>query len=59
MFCLTEAADGGYRLTYLFRLAERLAAEAGTDLEGGKKMIMDSLGGILLGRPTTRKRSRT
>ncbi len=35
------------------RLAERLAAEAGTDLEGGKKMIMDSLGGIPLGRPST------
>lgn len=35
------------------RLAERLAAEAGTDLEGGKQMIMDSLGGIPLGRPTT------
>lgn len=35
------------------RLAARLAAQAGTDLEGGKKMIMDSLGGIPLGRPTT------
>lgn len=35
------------------RLAERLAREAGTDLEGGKRMIMDSLGGIPLGRPST------
>jgi NAD(P)-dependent dehydrogenase (short-subunit alcohol dehydrogenase family) len=35
------------------RLAERLAAEAGTDLAGGKKLIMDSLGGIPLGRPST------
>ncbi|UJR83507.1 SDR family oxidoreductase [Sandaracinus amylolyticus] len=35
------------------RLAERLAAGAGTDYEGGKKMIMDSLGGIPLGRPAT------
>jgi hypothetical protein len=35
------------------RLAERLAAEAGTDLDGGKRMIMDSLGGIPLGRPST------
>ncbi|WP_377289133.1 SDR family oxidoreductase [Rhizobium sp. SG2393] len=34
------------------RLAERLAAEAGTDVEGGRKIIMDSLGGIPLGRPT-------
>ncbi|GGN28393.1 MULTISPECIES: SDR family oxidoreductase [Marinomonas] len=33
------------------RLAERLADHAGTDYEGGKKMIMDSLGGIPLGRP--------
>lgn len=35
------------------RLAERLANEAGTDLEGGKQMIMDALGGIPLGRPST------
>jgi NAD(P)-dependent dehydrogenase (short-subunit alcohol dehydrogenase family) len=33
-------------------LAERLAAQAGTDYEGGKKIIMDSLGGIPLGRPS-------
>lgn len=33
------------------RLAERLAKQAGTDLEGGKKIIMDGLGGIPLGRP--------
>lgn len=32
-------------------LAERLAKQAGTDLEGGKKLIMDGLGGIPLGRP--------
>lgn len=32
-------------------LAERLAAEAGTDYEGGKRIIMQSLGGIPLGRP--------
>lgn len=32
-------------------LAERLAEQAGTDYEGGKKIIMDSLGGIPLGRP--------
>ncbi|MFP6850807.1 MAG: SDR family oxidoreductase [Pseudomonas sp.] len=34
-------------------LAERLAQEAGTDYEGGKRIIMDSLGGIPLGRPST------
>ena len=32
-------------------LAERLAAEAGTDYNGGKEIIMKSLGGIPLGRP--------
>ncbi|MBS2035557.1 SDR family oxidoreductase [bacterium] len=33
------------------RLAQRLADEAGTDYDGGKQIIMDSLGGIPLGRP--------
>ncbi|WP_372659118.1 SDR family oxidoreductase [Hydrogenophaga sp.] len=33
-------------------LAERLAAQAGTDYEGGKRIIMQSLGGIPLGRPS-------
>jgi NAD(P)-dependent dehydrogenase (short-subunit alcohol dehydrogenase family) len=32
-------------------LADRLAAQAGTDYEGGKQMIMKGLGGIPLGRP--------
>src|SRR3990167_468212 len=32
-------------------LAERLAQEADTDYEGGKRIIMDALGGIPLGRP--------
>ncbi|MBH1964720.1 MAG: SDR family oxidoreductase [Comamonadaceae bacterium] len=32
-------------------LAQRLASQAGTDYEGGKKIIMQSLGGIPLGRP--------
>ena len=32
-------------------LAARLAADAGTDYEGGKQIIMRSLGGIPLGRP--------
>jgi NAD(P)-dependent dehydrogenase (short-subunit alcohol dehydrogenase family) len=36
-------------------LAERLAAQAGTDYEGGKRIIMRSLGGIPLGRPATPK----
>ena len=33
------------------RHAERLAKEAGTDYEGGKKIIMEALGGIPIGRP--------
>ncbi len=33
------------------RLAERLADQAGTDYEGGKQIIMKSLGGIPIGRP--------
>ena len=32
-------------------LARRLAAQAGTDYEGGKQIIMRGLGGIPLGRP--------
>ena len=32
-------------------LVERVAAEAGTDHEGGQQIIMQSLGGIPLGRP--------
>ena len=34
-------------------LAERLAADAGTDYDGGKQIIMKSLGGIPLGRPAS------
>lgn len=34
-------------------LAERLAKDAGTDIEGGKQIIMSSLGGIPLGRPAS------
>lgn len=34
------------------RLAERLAKDAGTDYEGGKRIIMTALGGIPLGRPS-------
>jgi len=33
-------------------LAERLAEQADTDYEGGKQIIMESLGGIPLGRPS-------
>ena len=36
-------------------LAQRLAAQAGTDYEGGKRIIMQGLGGIPLGRPAKPK----
>jgi NAD(P)-dependent dehydrogenase (short-subunit alcohol dehydrogenase family) len=36
-------------------MAERLAAHSGTDYEGGKQIIMESLGGIPLGRPAMPK----
>ena len=38
----TEAAE---------HLVERIAKEAGTDNDGGRRIIMDALGGIPLGRP--------
>jgi NAD(P)-dependent dehydrogenase (short-subunit alcohol dehydrogenase family) len=40
----TEAAD---------RLVERVAKEAGVGLDDGREIIMRSLGGIPLGRPST------
>lgn len=33
-------------------LAKRLATEHGVDVEAGKRMIMDSLGGVPIGRPS-------
>lgn len=33
-------------------LARRIAEEAGTDIEGGRKIVMAALGGIPLGRPS-------
>ncbi|ADE87286.1 SDR family oxidoreductase [Rhodobacter capsulatus] len=48
-----RVAPGWIATAASIRLAGRLAEAAGTDLEGGKRMIMDSLGGIPLGRPST------
>lgn len=36
-------------------LAQRIAVQAGTDYEGGKQIIMKSLGGVPLGRPAKPK----
>jgi len=35
------------------RLTERVASQAGVDLQGGREIIMRSLGGIPIGRPST------
>lgn len=48
-----RVAPGWIATEASLRLAERLAVQAGTDLAGGKRMIMDSLGGIPLGRPSS------
>lgn len=47
-----RVAPGWIETEASVRLAERLAAEAGTDLEGGRRIIMEGLGGIPLGRPS-------
>jgi len=46
-----SVAPGWIETEASVEFAERLAAEAGTDYEGGKKIVMDWLGGIPLGRP--------
>ncbi len=46
-----RVAPGWVETEASVRLAERLAEEAETDYEGGKQIIMNSLGGIPLGRP--------
>lgn len=49
---VVRVAPGWIETEASVRLAERVAADAGTDLEGGRQIIMDSLGGIPLGRPS-------
>ncbi|MBL27284.1 MAG: short-chain dehydrogenase [Rhodospirillaceae bacterium] len=46
-----RVAPGWIETEAAVRYAERLAEGAGTDYEGGKKIIMDALGGIPIGRP--------
>ena len=48
---MIRVAPGWIETESAVALASRLAEEAGTDLEGGKQIIMKSLGGIPLGRP--------
>ncbi|GAB1578731.1 SDR family oxidoreductase [Bordetella petrii] len=49
---VVRVAPGWIETEAAVALADRLALQAGTDYEGGKKIIMDSLGGIPLGRPS-------
>jgi len=46
-----SVAPGWVETEAAVALAQRLAAQAGTDHEGGRQIIMQSLGGIPLGRP--------
>ncbi|MGG2395661.1 SDR family oxidoreductase [Pseudomonas sp. SH1-B] len=48
---VVRVAPGWIETEASIALAERLAEEAGTDYEGGKRLIMEALGGIPLGRP--------
>ena len=52
---VVRVAPGWVETEAAVRLAERLAAQAGTDYEGGKHIIMKGLGGIPLGRPAKPK----
>ncbi len=50
-----RVAPGWIETEAAVALAQRLAAQAGTDYEGGKQIIMKGLGGIPLGRPAKPK----
>jgi NAD(P)-dependent dehydrogenase (short-subunit alcohol dehydrogenase family) len=50
---VVRVAPGWIETDASIRLADRLAQEAGTDRDGGKRIIMAALGGIPLGRPST------
>lgn len=48
---VVRVSPGWVETTAAVAMAERLAEQAGVDYEGGKEIIMNSLGGIPLGRP--------
>lgn len=48
---VVSVAPGWIETEAAVALAKRLALQAGTDYEGGKRIIMQALGGIPLGRP--------
>jgi len=49
---VVRVAPGWVETEASVALAQRLARQAGTDYEGGKQIIMKSLGGIPVGRPS-------
>lgn len=48
-----SVAPGWIETEASIRFAERLAEEAGTDYEGGRRIVMEAIGGLPLGRPAT------
>ncbi len=48
---VVRVAPGWVETEAAVAMATRIAEQAGTDYEGGRQIIMDSLGGIPLGRP--------
>lgn len=48
-----SVAPGWIETEASVEFAKRMAEQAGTDYEGGKKIIMDWIGGIPVGRPAT------
>lgn len=50
---VVRVAPGWIETEASVQFAERLARDAGTDYQGGRKIIMDALGGIPLGRPSS------
>ncbi len=52
---VVRVSPGWVETDAAIRLVEEIARKNGTDYEGGRKMVMDSLGGIPLGRPAKPK----
>lgn len=52
---VVRVAPGWIETEAALHLTERIATNAGVDREGGKQIIMDALGGIPIGRPSTPK----
>jgi NAD(P)-dependent dehydrogenase (short-subunit alcohol dehydrogenase family) len=48
---VVSVAPGFIETSAASRLIERMASEAGTDIDAARQTLMDSLGGIPLGRP--------